>query len=669
LAPYEITEEEERIRDRRNRTFALAMLAVLLGMIVMHRLLFAPSRKWENLPQMAATTPGMIDMAYNPFRIEYPDGDSVFAWYIPRREIYDNANDPFLALFNWFSGDDTSIVKPGGTVIVLGDGQRDKSAYLNHAALFHRMGYTVCLFDYRGVGESKGEASLPNALEDAMKTIQETRAKSRGDRFALYGLGLGANLAIEIAARLEAEQKETIRGGIGDSPLASPGWFYRDGREQHYGRLLGSLIARWKPLPDEPRSTEEALEALNLTPVLFVEGEKEDPASSFASKFYLAKEGPRDYWRVPRTGFGQEIDLFPLEASAQFNQFLAPLLLENQPQWEPIEKRIVKTEEGSQELRLTLAPSVINAQAGKNPVAVEVSLLTGETWTTERHWLDPGAPSLAYRMEQPPQIVSARLYRFPELIEVRSASDVVKSFALSRCDTRQHYSSRMQDFGQRKDRLRQLYEFARVNLVNPADPTQAGPLQRAQENLAREELFQACENLHRLVREMQPAAVFDPNRPSAGAMIGLIEGENTPEDGHPVWTDIKGRKAVSTRVEQGQCRLYFDIDDAALRDIPLQLIGLEIEYLANGEDWFQCLYDSHDPLAPETNGEEKPTRYEAKSGSGQWRKTLFLLGDARFANRGWGFSDFCLSAADDRFEPVNEVIASIRVYDFSVGKN
>ncbi len=235
MPPYEITEEAERIRDRRNRTFALAMLAMLLGMIVMHQFLFAPSRKWENLPQMAATTPGMIDMAYNPFRIEYPEGDAVFAWYIPRREIYDNDNDPFLALFNWFSGDTTSPVKPGGTLIVLGDGQRDKSAYLSHATLFHRMGYTVCLFDYRGVGESQGEATLPNALEDAMKVVQETRSKSPSDRFALYGLGLGANLAIEVAARLEAEQKGTIRGVIAESPLESPSRFYRDRREQHYG--------------------------------------------------------------------------------------------------------------------------------------------------------------------------------------------------------------------------------------------------------------------------------------------------------------------------------------------------------------------------------------------------------------------------------------------------
>jgi hypothetical protein len=84
--------------------------------------------------------------------------------------------------------------------------------------------------------------------------------------------------------------------------------------------------------------------------------------------------------------------------------------------------------------------------------------------------------------------------------------------------------------------------------------------------------------------------------------------------------------------------IHFAISDEFMKE-PASPVEVEIEYLDKGADMVSLDYDSTDPTAP-INGAFKSAPGIPKTNTGQWKKAIFKLNDAKFANREHQGSDF-----------------------------
>ena len=106
------------------------------------------------------------------------------------------------------------------TVLFL-DGQNGNlSGNIDAFVRLHRVGVNVLAFDYRGYGQSQfvrpSEAHWRQDAQWALQYLIETRHVSAG-AIVLDGQGLGANLALEVAAA-----HPELAGVVLDTPIASP---------------------------------------------------------------------------------------------------------------------------------------------------------------------------------------------------------------------------------------------------------------------------------------------------------------------------------------------------------------------------------------------------------------------------------------------------------------
>ncbi len=144
---------------------------VLLAYVLQDRLLFFPSRA-------LATSPARYGFVFETVQMETEDGETLHGWWIPAV--------PERAVLLFCHGNAGNI-----------------SHRLESVEIFHRLGLSVLLFDYRGYGQSTGtpsEAGLYRDGEAAWGYLTQTR---RVDPRAVvvFGRSLGAAMAVELAAR------------------------------------------------------------------------------------------------------------------------------------------------------------------------------------------------------------------------------------------------------------------------------------------------------------------------------------------------------------------------------------------------------------------------------------------------------------------------------------
>jgi pimeloyl-ACP methyl ester carboxylesterase len=116
----------------------------------------------------------------------------------------------------WLAGD------PGSrfTAIYLHGADGNLGDTVDALLPLHRAGLNVFAFDYRGYGASKferpSEARMREDAESAIAYLTNTRGVPAGS-LILVGRGLGANLALEVAAA-----HPELAGLVMDEPLAAP---------------------------------------------------------------------------------------------------------------------------------------------------------------------------------------------------------------------------------------------------------------------------------------------------------------------------------------------------------------------------------------------------------------------------------------------------------------
>lgn len=155
----------------------LLVVALTYGLIVglmysfQERLLFLPS-------SALMATPADRGLDYEDVTIRTDDGEQLHAWWIP-------ANDA------------------RGSLIFSHGNAGNLSGRVDVARLFHDLGLDVLLYDYRGYGQSTGQASedgLYRDIEAVWRYATETRGLAP-ERIVLFGRSLGGAPATYLATR------------------------------------------------------------------------------------------------------------------------------------------------------------------------------------------------------------------------------------------------------------------------------------------------------------------------------------------------------------------------------------------------------------------------------------------------------------------------------------
>ncbi|HSM99287.1 MAG TPA: alpha/beta hydrolase [Gallionella sp.] len=158
---------------------ALGVLAAAYGglalgvYIFQSRLVFYPETERE-----VTATPGLIGLPYEDIQLRTSDGIGLHGWYVPAPQ-------------------------PRGTVLFLHGNAGNISHRLDSVRMFHRLGYSTLIFDYRGYGNSGGKPTEQGTYRDAeaaWRYLTEQR-HIPSCRIVLFGESLGGAVAAWLAAR------------------------------------------------------------------------------------------------------------------------------------------------------------------------------------------------------------------------------------------------------------------------------------------------------------------------------------------------------------------------------------------------------------------------------------------------------------------------------------
>lgn len=144
-------------------------------------LLFLFQEKLAYYPQIGReiqSTPRDHGLDYESLTLTTADGERLDAWFVPKAQAR-------------------------GVVLILHGNAGNISHRIDTIAMFHRLGYSVLIFDYRGYGRSTGhpsEAGLYRDAETAWTHLTRQRGIAPG-RIVLFGESLGGAVATWLAAR------------------------------------------------------------------------------------------------------------------------------------------------------------------------------------------------------------------------------------------------------------------------------------------------------------------------------------------------------------------------------------------------------------------------------------------------------------------------------------
>ncbi len=133
---------------------------------------------FPNIVGTLQTTPADIGLAYEEIRFKAADGVRLHGWYVP-------------------------ALADRGVVLFLHGNAGNITHRLDSIALFHRLGLSVFIFDYRGYGQSEGSTNEEGTYADAEAAwsylVDERQIGPQ--RIVVFGRSLGASIATWLASR------------------------------------------------------------------------------------------------------------------------------------------------------------------------------------------------------------------------------------------------------------------------------------------------------------------------------------------------------------------------------------------------------------------------------------------------------------------------------------
>ncbi len=164
--------------------FAYAVI-VLLMFLGQNRLLFIPGLPGRDL----VATPERLGLDYDDLAIETADGEHLHAWYLPGQ---DNA-DLIVVIFHGNAG--------------------NISHRLDTLRIWHELGLSTLIFDYRGYGRSTGRPSEAGTYRDAEAVWAQVLGLGYApEQTILFGRSLGGAVAVWLTKNLEQTRQRP--GGL-----------------------------------------------------------------------------------------------------------------------------------------------------------------------------------------------------------------------------------------------------------------------------------------------------------------------------------------------------------------------------------------------------------------------------------------------------------------------
>jgi hypothetical protein len=163
------------------RAILTSLLTTLgLGYVGFAALLFLSQDRLAYYPEVGRemhSTPREHGMDFEALTLDTADGERLDAWFVPAPQAH-------------------------GVVLFLHGNAGNLSHRMDSIAMFHRLGYAVLIFDYRGYGRSSGKPSEAGLYRDA-ETAWAYLTRARGiapENIVLFGESLGGALAAHLAA-------------------------------------------------------------------------------------------------------------------------------------------------------------------------------------------------------------------------------------------------------------------------------------------------------------------------------------------------------------------------------------------------------------------------------------------------------------------------------------
>lgn len=187
----------------------------------------------------------------------------------------------------------------GKTVVLFHNSSTNVSMQHPYYTFLVAAGLNVCVFDYRGFGKSKGEASLRGMFLDTKELLAwlcEQRGVDR-DRIAFYGLSIGSVAALRTAHRDFAPRALVL------DDVPSPRDFIRD-RMQKRGEMVSSIGAGFTEFAALPEDCEPFENSAKLAmPSLWITGTAASKDQVTATlRAYYEMGGDKQLWAQRDTG-------------------------------------------------------------------------------------------------------------------------------------------------------------------------------------------------------------------------------------------------------------------------------------------------------------------------------------------------------------------------------
>jgi hypothetical protein len=171
-----------------------------------------------------------------------------------------------------------------GTILFFHGNAGNISHRLETIDIFHRLGYTTFIFDYRGYGKSEGAPSEAGTYLDAEAAWDYlvSREKIPPEEIIIFGRSLGGAIAAQLAARVSA------RACVLESAFSSA----RDMAADMYPLFPARLLCRFD------YNTEEAVKKISC-PLLIIHSPEDDIVPfSHGRKIFAAAGEPKSFLQI-----------------------------------------------------------------------------------------------------------------------------------------------------------------------------------------------------------------------------------------------------------------------------------------------------------------------------------------------------------------------------------
>ena len=158
---------------------ALGVLAAAYGGLALGLYLFQSRLVfYPEIDREVVATPALAKLQYENLHLRTSDGIDLHGWHIP-------------------------AMQPRGTVLFLHGNAGNISHRIDSVAMFHRLGYSTLIFDYRGYGRSEGKPSEDGTYRDAEAAWRYLADQLHIPpcRIVLFGESMGGAVAAWLAAR------------------------------------------------------------------------------------------------------------------------------------------------------------------------------------------------------------------------------------------------------------------------------------------------------------------------------------------------------------------------------------------------------------------------------------------------------------------------------------